>query len=100
MKETETHIYFFADEDYLSNFYISEFTIDNIKYICNEQYIMAQKALLFNDKDAFETIMSSNKPYNMKKAGRKVKNFSDTVWLKYRNKILQDGLYAKFTQNK
>jgi hypothetical protein len=36
----------------------------------------------------------------MKKAGRKVRDFIDAVWLKHRNKILQDGLYAKFTQNK
>ncbi len=100
MRETQTHIYFFTDKDYLSNFYISEFTVDGIKYTCNEQYIMAQKALLFKDTENFEIILSCVKPYDMKQAGRRVKNFNDTTWLKHRNKILQDGLIAKFTQNK
>jgi ribA/ribD-fused uncharacterized protein len=99
MKETATHIYFFSDKDYMSNFYYSDFVVNNTKYICNEQYIMAQKALLFNDNDAFNQIMQCTKPYNMKQAGRKVKNFSDSIWLQHRNKILQDGLYAKFSQN-
>lgn len=99
MRETATHIFFFTDRDYLSNFYKSEFVVNGIKYICNEQYIMAQKALLFKDIESMELIMQCSRPYDMKKFGRGVKNFSDAVWLQHRNKILQDGLYAKFSQN-
>ena len=92
MRITKTHVYFFSDNDYLSNFFPSVFTLDNLTYSCVEQYIMAQKALLFNDMESFEAIMLATKPYNMKKIGRKVKNFNDDIWLENRNKILEDGL--------
>lgn len=99
MKETDTHIYFFSDKDYLSNFFYSNFIINGTKYICNEQYIMAQKSLLFGDIESYENIMKCKKPYDMKKIGRKVKNFTDDIWIQHRNNILQYGLNAKFSQN-
>jgi ribA/ribD-fused uncharacterized protein len=36
----------------------------------------------------------------MKKIGRKVKNFSDQIWLLNRDRILAEGIKAKFEQNK
>ena len=99
MRITPTHIYFFSDKDYLSNFFPSEFTLDDLTYSCVEQYIMAQKAILFNDIKSFEAIMVTNKPSNMKKIGRKVANFDEKIWLEQRNQILQDGIMAKFEQN-
>ena len=43
----------------LSQWYISSFKVDNIKYFCAEQYMMSQKALLFNDLDTYNKIMNS-----------------------------------------
>jgi ribA/ribD-fused uncharacterized protein len=83
----------------MSNFYPSMFTVDTIEYNCNEQYIMASKALIFNDIETFQKIMCETVPFNIKKLGRQVKNFNDDIWLKYRDKVLYDGLYAKFSQN-
>jgi ribA/ribD-fused uncharacterized protein len=99
MRITQTHVYFFSDNDYLSNFFPAVFTLDDLTYSCVEQYIMAQKAILFNDMESFEAIMVANKPSNMKKIGRKVANFNEKIWLANRNKILQDGIMAKFEQN-
>jgi ribA/ribD-fused uncharacterized protein len=99
MRQTDTHIYFFSNTDYLSNFYPSKFIVNNITYTCNEQYLMAQKAVLFNDLDAFSQIMNTTKPTIMKKFGRKVKNFNDEIWKLNRNRILYEGLIEKFKQN-
>jgi ribA/ribD-fused uncharacterized protein len=99
MRITPTHVYFFSDKDYLSNFFPAVFVLDDLTYSCVEQYIMAQKAILFNDMESFEAIMLASKPSNMKAMGRKVKNFSDQIWLANRDKILLDGLSAKFEQN-
>jgi len=99
MRETSTHIYFFSGKDFLSNFYSCSFTLNGITYSCVEQYIMAQKALLFNDKYSFDFIMSCELPIRMKTAGRNIENFSEKVWLKHRNEILFDGLMGKFSQN-
>ena len=45
----------------LSNFYKSEFTVEGIKYISSEQYIQAQKALLFKDQASYNKIMGATK---------------------------------------
>lgn len=65
----------------------------------NEQWMMANKALLFGDVDAFNQIMSTRRPKECQDIGRTVKNFDQTVWdaEKY-NIVLQGNLY-KFKQN-
>ena len=49
-----------------SNFSRAEFEIDNTKYISNEQYIHAQKALLFDDKISHAAIMKATNPFQIK----------------------------------
>lgn len=100
MRQTNTHIFFYSNKDYLSNFYPAQFIINGYTYSCSEQYIMAQKALLFNDFDSFEKIMNTSVPFLMKRYGRQVKNFTQNIWLQHRNQIVYDALLAKFTQNK
>ena len=77
----------------------SKFTIDGIEYNCTEQYMMAKKALMFADLDAYENIMHSKHPNEQKAFGRKVENFDKNHWEKYCRKIVFDANYAKFTQN-
>lgn len=100
MMLTKNHVFFYSNKDYLSNFYPSPFRIGDCDYCCVEQYIMAQKALLFHDMDSFHKIMATSSPATIKRYGRKVKNFQEGIWLKHRNQILYDGLLAKFSQNK
>ena len=40
-----------ASRNCLSNFYIAPFTIDGITFICNEQWMMNNKAMVFGDKE-------------------------------------------------
>ena len=78
----------------------AEFEVDGIKYNCAEQYMMAEKARLFEDQDTLEKIMASKFPREQKKLGRAVKNFDEDKWNNVAKDVVYKGSYAKFTQNK
>jgi ribA/ribD-fused uncharacterized protein len=73
--------------------------IDDIVYNCAEQYMMAEKAKLFDDQDSLALIMESNNPREQKKIGRSVKNFHAERWAAVSREVVYNGNYAKFTQN-
>jgi ribA/ribD-fused uncharacterized protein len=101
MKITETHVYFFSNKDYLSNFYPYPFIDVHklVKYNCVEQWIMTQKAILFNDAESYKKIMECSDPKTIKSFGRGVKNFDENIWNKKKSGILLKGLLNKFLQN-
>ena len=82
-----------------SQWWQSPFVIDNVSYLTAEHYMMAQKALLFNDQLIFEQIIQASHPKQAKELGRKVSNFDEGVWNKHRFDIVVDGNLAKFGQN-
>ncbi|SHI57833.1 hypothetical protein SAMN02745163_00415 [Clostridium cavendishii DSM 21758] len=82
-----------------SQWWMSEFEIDNIVYCCAEQYMMAEKARLFNDEEVLEEILKTKEQGKIKALGRKVKNFNEEVWNKNKYDIVLRGNKAKFSQN-
>ena len=87
------------ENGYLSNWWLSTFTVNDVTYTSAEQYIMHQKALLFHDTKIAEDIMKTNDVAKIKAYGRKVKNYDDTIWNSKRKEIVYQGLLAKFQQN-
>lgn len=87
------------ENGYLSNWWLSKFTVNNVTYTSAEQYMMHQKALLFNDTQIAEAILKTNDVAKIKAYGRKVKNYDDTIWNSKRKEIVYQGLLAKFQQN-
>jgi len=83
-----------------SQWSLSEFNIDKIKFNCAEQYMMYNKAILFNDIKTANEILKSHLPRHQKRLGRKVKNFKLEKWNSNCKEIVYKGNYAKFTQNK
>jgi len=83
-----------------SQWWLSSFDVDGITYKTAEHWMMAKKALLFNDKEIFEKIIQTKSPAEAKKLGREVKNYVDTVWLANRFEIVKEGNLHKFGQNK
>ena len=77
----------------------SYFEADDYEYCCAEQYMMGQKALLFDDKELFEKILMENHPKTIKALGRQVRNFDGKEWDKIKYKIVADGNFYKFSQN-
>ena len=83
----------------LSQWWMKPFVVEGITYSCAEQYMMAEKARLFNDARIEEQIMRARDPYDMKKLGRSVRNFDERVWEKNRELIVRTASKAKFGQN-
>ena len=83
----------------LSQWYDSAFIADGITYKTSEHWMMAQKALLFNDTESFEKIIKSNKPGEAKDLGREVKGFLPDIWENKRFEIVVAGNVYKFSQN-
>lgn len=74
-------------------------TLDGLMYSCAEQYMMAQKAMLFKDEETFKKIMRTTDPKEQKSLGRSVKNFNQLIWDTYSTMIVYDGNIYKFSQN-
>lgn len=72
---------------------------DQIRFDCNEQYMMAEKALLFKDYAAFKAIMETDSPREQKALGRKVKGFDTETWEKIACPVVYRANRAKFEQN-
>ncbi|MBD3839888.1 MAG: NADAR family protein [Epsilonproteobacteria bacterium] len=82
-----------------SQWWDSPFNVDNVKYNSAEHWMMAQKALLFDDKETYEKIILARTPAQAKALGREVKNFNDLLWNEKRCDIVVQGNVEKFTQN-
>lgn len=82
-----------------SQWYLCNFSIRGIVYNCAEQFMMTQKALLFEDYDIVAKIRASKSPKEQKALGRKVRGFSVEKWDEYCMDIVYRGNWEKFTQN-
>jgi ribA/ribD-fused uncharacterized protein len=78
----------------------SKIMIDGVEYNCCEQYMMAQKALLFKDMEMYQEIMNEQYPAIQKSLGRKVKDFDSEKWNAIAKHVVYRANTAKFTQNK
>ena len=69
--------------------------INGRSYITAEQYMMSEKALLFNDLDMYRAIMNEPDPDKCKKLGRQVKGFVGHVWEAAFREIIFHGNLGK-----
>lgn len=84
---------------YLSNWYLSDFTMSGVSYSSMEQYMMRQKALLFNDTEIATQILATTNVGKIKALGRAVKDYEDILWNGVRQLVVYQGLLEKFRQN-
>jgi ribA/ribD-fused uncharacterized protein len=94
---SENQFVFFYDGPF-SQWYRSTFEVDGTEYNCAEQYMMAQKARLFDDEEALHKIMKSHSPSDQKATGRKVKNFDPDKWNKVAKALVYRANMAKFSE--
>lgn len=83
----------------LSQWLPAPFIVESIEYATAEHFMMAQKALLFGDGEAFTNIVSSPTPSEAKTLGRAVKGFDEAKWASHRFDIAYRGNLAKFSQH-
>ena len=82
-----------------SNWYLSDFEVDGVKYTSLEQYMMHQKAVRFHDDEIAQQIMATTDVAEIKALGRKVHNYDGSYWNGVRQVVVYRGLLAKFGQN-
>lgn len=83
----------------LSQWYDCTFHEGGQAYHTAEQFMMAKKALLFDDHAIYNAILQENHPKNYKQLGRQIKNFSQAVWDREKYNIVVQGNRGKFSQN-
>ena len=82
-----------------SNWYLSNFTIEDRTFSSMEQYMMFKKAECFCDTEIADRIMATSNVAEIKKLGRLVHNFDENYWNGVRQIIVYEGLLAKFQHN-
>lgn len=94
-----TYKYTFFWDGPFSQWRPTTFIVQGMQYNCAEQYMMHQKALLFNDTAMAKLIMETSSPRLQKQYGRSVGDFDWAVWKHYAKDIVYVGNHAKFTQH-
>lgn len=83
-----------------SQFYARPFEIQGQIYQWAEQWMMANKALLFGDEEALQRIRLAADPQECKEIGRQVRQYDDIHWSAIRYAVVLAGTLAKFRQNR
>ncbi len=95
--ENENGVYF--KSNYPSQWYPSTFVINDITFNCCEQWMMYNKAILFEDNEIATQILNETDPKKQKELGRLVANFDTEKWNSVADDIVFKGNLAKFSQN-
>jgi len=87
------------ENGYLSNWYLSSFSVDGITFSSMEQFMMYKKAICFGDDAIALKILNTDDVVRIKELGRQVSSYDDHHWNGVRQITVYEGLYAKFSQN-
>ena len=87
------------DNGYLSNWYLSPFTVGGVAFSSMEQFMMYRKAICFGDEAVAAQILSTSDVAEIKLLGRQVSNYDESMWNGIRQIVVYEGLLAKFSQN-
>lgn len=68
-------------------------------FTSGEQYMMFRKALLFKDPEYIQAILEEHNCRKVKSLGRRIRGFSDELWVENREDIVTRGNYLKFSQD-
>jgi ribA/ribD-fused uncharacterized protein len=97
MKITEKYVFFW--HGIYSQWHKAKMTIDGVEYSSCEQYMMHQKAIVFNDFYIASQILLTEDPKEQKALGRKIQGFDKNIWDSVCLGIVYKGNLAKFSQN-
>ena len=82
-----------------SQWWAAPFVVEDVRYPTTEHWMMAQKALLFNDQEIYQQIIAAKSPAEAKEWGRQVRQFEEAIWNAERSTIVVRGNAEKFGQN-
>ncbi len=93
----ETFTFFWKSP--LSQWQRSPFVIGGIAFTHAEQFMMYSKALVFGDRESAESILRTVSPREQQAIGRTVRGFEEATWVLFREGIVFQANYARFSQN-
>jgi ribA/ribD-fused uncharacterized protein len=82
-----------------SQWHPSRFMVGGITFSHAEQFMMYAKAMLFGDRATADRVLQATTPREQKALGRQVQGFDEAVWVLFREGVVFDGTYAKYSQN-
>lgn len=82
-----------------SQWFESPFTVGGVTYKTAEHWMMAHKAITFDDQDILQQILACDKPAEAKKLGRSVANYNDEIWKNVSFSLVVTGNIHKFSQH-
>lgn len=83
----------------LSQWFELPFLLDGVTYNTAEHWMMANKALLFNDTATYLKVINAKTPGEAKELGRQVIGFDEVLWRAKRYDIVVKGNIHKFNQH-
>lgn len=83
----------------LSQWWPASFTVNGETYASAEHYMMAAKALLFDDTEMAKRIRDASHPKAAKDLGRQIRGFDEQTWSQRRSELVVAGNLAKFGQH-
>lgn len=100
---SDDYFAFFGSKSPFSNFHVNDFVYHGTTFCCSEQAFMYAKAYIMNDFEMANRIASHvlrgrETPLVYKRMGRKVANYDDSLWDKYRQRVMKSVLYSKFCE--
>lgn len=87
------------ENGYLSNWYLSPFTVEKKTFSSMEQFMMYRKAICFGDEAVATNILATHDASQIKALGRQVSDFDEHVWNGIKQIVVYEGLLTKFLQN-
>ncbi len=82
-----------------SQWHPTSFVVEDETFVTAEQWMMVQKARLFDDHEAAAAIMVTDDPAVQKRLGQGVAGFDEDIWHQHRVRIVHHGNLEKFRQN-
>lgn len=99
MLVNDKYVLFWGDKDIYSNFFIVSFEYAGHKFKTSEHAFMYAKAIFFEAHDIANKILKASSPLEAKKLGRQISNYDDNKWNAARVGIMEEVVFAKFSQN-
>ena len=94
------YTFFWENSSPFSQWHKSDFRALGIGFNSAEQYMMFQKAILFNDYETAEKILDTRNVRTQKELGRQVKGFGNGLWTVNCRRIVYEANKYKFSQNR
>lgn len=83
----------------LSQWYPASFVIGDQTYLTAEHFMMASKAVVFGDSEAYESVLLAATPQEAKRIGREIRGFDSARWIGVSFGLVVEGNVEKFQQN-